>query len=43
MRGGLRVLRMMVDHWGPDSFSLPERERLSDLAALYIRARRYVT
>ena len=36
MTGGLWVLRMMVDHWGLDSFSLIEREQLRQIVFRHI-------
>ncbi len=34
--GGLGALRMMVDHWGLDSFSGSERARMSKLVSRYL-------
>ena len=36
LSGGLETLRMMVDHWGLSTFSTAERQRMKQVATMYI-------
>ena len=36
MNGGIRLLQMMVDHWGLESFTSVQREQMREIAARHI-------
>ena len=39
LAGGLRTLRLMVDRWGLSTFSAAQRERMKQVATMYITSR----